>query len=449
MLLLITAASRHTLRTDFRLAAVLAAFPFALTYGLVYWGEQYIPSGLAAVLFGVLPLYVALLGAALLPDQPLRARVVVGVLVAIAGLVLAFVESIDLGDEDLALAGAAALAIAPMGAAVGNISIKLRAGALDAVVLNGWAMLGAGLALLAVSAVGESWGDAAWTGKSIGSIAYLALIGSAVPFVGLTILLRHITAQAMSFLAMLLPFGALAFGAVLYDESITGRALGGAALVAGGLLIAQALPARARGRAGGGAGLLRLGQDPVERLARLGQDLLGLLGLLRRPRLRDLNRRRGELPDQRAQLDELARARPRRPRPTGCRALAVLVHVGAALVGQLEGAAARALVRTDQALVLELGERGVDRARAGAPGAVAAALDLLHQPVAVAGLLFEQQQHGSADVAAAGARAPAAGAEAHAAPGAVPEGARVEVVRGRGGRVGSCGAALGPSRDVV
>jgi drug/metabolite transporter (DMT)-like permease len=155
------------------------------------------------------------------------------------------VESIDLGDEDLALAGAAALAVAPVGAAVGNISIKLRAGALDAVVLNGWAMLGAGLGLLAVSAVGESWGDAAWTGKAIGSIAYLALIGSAVPFVGLTILLRHITAQAMSFLAMLLPFGALIFGAVLYDESITGRALAGAALVAGGLLIAQS-PRRER-----------------------------------------------------------------------------------------------------------------------------------------------------------------------------------------------------------
>ena len=41
-----------------------ALFPFALSYGLVYWGEQYIPSGLAAVLFGVLPLYVAVLGAA-------------------------------------------------------------------------------------------------------------------------------------------------------------------------------------------------------------------------------------------------------------------------------------------------------------------------------------------------------------------------------------------------
>ena len=48
--------------------------PFAFAYGLVYWGEQYIPSGLAAVLFGVLPLYTAMLGGLLLPDEPLRAR---------------------------------------------------------------------------------------------------------------------------------------------------------------------------------------------------------------------------------------------------------------------------------------------------------------------------------------------------------------------------------------
>lgn len=240
LLLAITAAKRRPLRTDWRLAAVLGVFPFALTYGLVYWGEQYIPSGLAAVLFGVLPLYVALLGAAFLPDQPVHGRVIAGVLIALGGLSLAFAESIDLGDKELALAGAAALAAAPVGAAVGNISIKLRAAELDAVVLNGWGMLGAGLALLAVSALGETWGEAAWTSKAIGSIAYLAVIGSAVPFVGLTVLLRHISAQAMSFLAMLLPFGALVFGAVLYDERITARALGGAALVGAGLLIAQA-----------------------------------------------------------------------------------------------------------------------------------------------------------------------------------------------------------------
>jgi drug/metabolite transporter (DMT)-like permease len=244
VLLAFAAASGRSLRTDAKLAAILALMPFALAYGLVYWGEQHIPSGLAAVLFGVLPLYTAFLGAVFLPDQPLSGRLVAGILIAIGGLALAFAESADSGDPELALAGAAALAVAPVGASVGNISLKLRAGELDAVALNGWAMLGGGALLLIASGIGESWGDAAWTGESVGSIAYLALIGSAVPFVVLTVLLRHISAQAMSFLAMLLPFGALVFGAALYSEAITARALAGAALVASGLLIAQGLRPR-------------------------------------------------------------------------------------------------------------------------------------------------------------------------------------------------------------
>jgi drug/metabolite transporter (DMT)-like permease len=239
LLLGIAAARRRPLRTDLRLAAVLALLPFALAYGLVYWGEQYIPSGLAAVLFGVMPLYTALLGAVLLPDEPLRARLVVGILVAIGGLALAFAESADSGHPELAVAGAAALALSPLGAALGNIAQKLRAGTLDAVVLNGWAMLGGGLVLLAASGLGENWSELALTAETIGSIVYLAVVGSAVTFVGLTVLLRHISAQAMSFLALLLPFGALVFGAVLYGEDITGRALGGAALVGAGLLVAQ------------------------------------------------------------------------------------------------------------------------------------------------------------------------------------------------------------------
>src|SRR4051795_3066722 len=66
-LLALAAVQRRPLRTDRALAAVLALAPFAFAYGLVYWGEQYVPSGLAAVLFGILPLYTALLGSVLLP----------------------------------------------------------------------------------------------------------------------------------------------------------------------------------------------------------------------------------------------------------------------------------------------------------------------------------------------------------------------------------------------
>jgi drug/metabolite transporter (DMT)-like permease len=234
LLLAIAAVRRAPLRTDWRLAGVLALFPFALAYGLVYWGEQSVPSGLAAVLFGALPLYTALLGAAVLPDAPLRRRAVAGIALAIAGLGLAFAETA--GSE---LAGAAALALAPVAGSVGAVSIKRRGGRLDPVVLNGWGMLAGGVALLGASASSERWAGVGWTAESIASIAYLAVIGSALAFVAMTVLLRHVSAQAVSFVYLVLPFGALAFGAALYGEALSPRALGGAALVSSGLLVAR------------------------------------------------------------------------------------------------------------------------------------------------------------------------------------------------------------------
>jgi drug/metabolite transporter (DMT)-like permease len=240
LLLAFAAAGRRPLRTDWVLAGLLAVFPFAITYGLVYWGEQHIPSGLTAVLFGILPLYTALLGALLLHDQPLRARLLTGVAIAIGGLALAFSESLDLGSDDLAAAGALAVVISPLGASIGNISTKRREGGrLDAVVVNGWGMLAGGLLLLAASALSESWGEFAWSAESAGSIAYLAVIGSAVPFVGLMVLLRHLSAQTMSYIALLIPFGALGLGALIESEPLTAQAIMGAALVGAGLLVAQ------------------------------------------------------------------------------------------------------------------------------------------------------------------------------------------------------------------
>jgi DME family drug/metabolite transporter len=100
-------------------------------------------------------------------------------------------------------------------------------------------MLGGGALLLLTSAPTEDWGSAALTGNSVGSIAYLAVIGSAVPFVTLTRLLRELPAVTMSYITLLLPFGALAFGAALYDERVTAAAVAGALLVASGLVIAQ------------------------------------------------------------------------------------------------------------------------------------------------------------------------------------------------------------------
>jgi drug/metabolite transporter (DMT)-like permease len=237
-LLVLARAMRRPLQTDAVLATTLGLLPFAAAYGLIYWGEQYVPSGLAAVLFGVMPLYSAVIASLALTDEPLRARLVAGIVVAIAGLALAFEESLSLGDARWALLAATACAIAPLASAIGNVAIKRRGQRLDPIVLNGWAMLGGGALLLIASAPAEDWGAAAWSAQAVGSIAYLAAVGSALTFVTLTILLRELPAVTMSYITLLLPFGALAFGAALYDERITVIAVGGAALVAGGLTVA-------------------------------------------------------------------------------------------------------------------------------------------------------------------------------------------------------------------
>jgi drug/metabolite transporter (DMT)-like permease len=236
---------RRPLRTDVALAAIVGVFPFATTYGLIYWAEQYVPSGLTAVLFGVLPLYVALLAAALLPAEPLRPRLVAGVAIALGGLALAFGESLQLGTGGRAALAAGAVLASPLASAIGNVALKRRAHDLDALVLNGWAMLGAGVLLLAVSALGEDWGTTAWTAGSVGSILYLSAVGTAFTFVTLTVLLRELPAVTTSFISLLIPFGALAFGALLRDEAITAAAVAGAALVAAGIGVAQ-WPARER-----------------------------------------------------------------------------------------------------------------------------------------------------------------------------------------------------------
>jgi len=238
-LLVVARLLGRSLRTHVRLAAVLALLPFAAAYALIYWGEQYIPSGLAAVLFGVMPLYSALLAAVWLAAEPLRARLVAGILVALAGLVVAFGESLELGGARWAALAAAGCALAPLASAVGNVAIKREGAALDPVVLNGWAMLGGGALLLAGSAPIEAW-EITWSAEAVGSVLYLAIVGSAFAFVALTVLLHELPAVTVSYITLLLPFGALVFGALLYDEAITARAIAGAALVVAGLLAARA-----------------------------------------------------------------------------------------------------------------------------------------------------------------------------------------------------------------
>ncbi len=184
-----------------------------------------------------------------------------------------------------------------------------------------------------------------------------------------------------------------------------------------------------------------LGEEAVQGAAGVGEHSARLLDLLLVPRLRDLHGGGGELPEEAAKVAASRAGLVSESGPGLPERLAMLLDVGATRLREDEALAALVRVGLDEALVLELGERGVDRAGARPPDALAAALDLLHEAVAVARLLVEQHEQGGSDVAAPH---PASGPERPASTAMVPP--RPAAARGHGVQVAPLGS---PARRVA
>lgn len=230
-----------------------AASSFILSYGVIYWSEQWVPSGLAAVLFATNPLFVALLAHYALPSESLRRGEVTGIILGFTGVALIFSEDFRaLGGEQIRFA-ASVMLLSPFAAAVGSVAVK-RWGAgihpfsLSAVPMGITAGVMASLAL-----AWERGHTFSWDARSIGALLYLALVGSVVTFSLYFWLLAHLPAKRLALIAYVIPLVAVAVGAAR-GESLTGRTLAGAALVVAGTALAVHLhrfPLPSRSKAAG------------------------------------------------------------------------------------------------------------------------------------------------------------------------------------------------------
>ncbi|HSG40978.1 MAG TPA: DMT family transporter, partial [Thermoanaerobaculia bacterium] len=106
-----------------RLWLANALLTFAIPYSVLYWAEQWVPSGLAAVIFAIFPLLTALIAHFVLPEERLTAGRIVGILVGFVGIAVIFSEDFQaLGGPQVAKAGAVLL-LSPLCAAFGGVSV--------------------------------------------------------------------------------------------------------------------------------------------------------------------------------------------------------------------------------------------------------------------------------------------------------------------------------------
>jgi drug/metabolite transporter (DMT)-like permease len=210
---------------------------FGLSYGIVYWAEQFIPSGLTAVLFATLPFFTLLLAHAALPAERMRIRRVVGVMIGFLGVLLVFRGDLTV-EHPRGPVAAAVLLLGPLASAAANVGVKRWGMDLHPYQLSILPMVYGALALLGTSLALEDVSAAAWTPVAIGSVIYLAIFGSAFAFVGYYTLLRQVPVTTLNLISYVFPIVAVVLGYVVLGESLDSLTLAGAALVLAGIAVA-------------------------------------------------------------------------------------------------------------------------------------------------------------------------------------------------------------------
>jgi len=224
-------------RSDWWLLAYTGVLMFALNYGLLFWGELHVSSGLAAVLQTMIPIFGMIFAHWLLPDEPIIWRKLGGSVLAIVGVVLICSRLLEFHGLLSLLCGIGIVA-GGASAAFSNVLLKKRQMQLAPGMMAAWQMVFGAIPLLGIGVILEGNPlDFRWTPWAIGCLIYLAVFGSALTFLLLYWLMPRMSVINLQAISLITPPGAIALGWALGGESFSALMLFGAALVLVGVAV--------------------------------------------------------------------------------------------------------------------------------------------------------------------------------------------------------------------
>jgi drug/metabolite transporter (DMT)-like permease len=222
-------------RSDLALLASTGVLMFAVNYGLLFWGELHVSSGLAAVLQATIPIFGMVFAHFMVPDEPLRLQKLAGAVLALGGVALICLRLLDFSGL-LAFWGGLGIVCGGASAAYSNVILKARTIQLAPAMIAAWQMIFGTVPMLVIGWIVE--GNPArfhWTGLSIFCLLYLAVIGSALTFLLLYWLLPRMTVTNLQTISLLTPPGAIMLGWAIGGENFSLWSLVGAGFVLAGI----------------------------------------------------------------------------------------------------------------------------------------------------------------------------------------------------------------------
>jgi len=227
----------------------IAFLIFLVDYGLLFWAEQRVPSGIAAVVLATIPVFMALSEIIFLRTQRLTIRLGLALLVGICGVAVLVSRSVNLGGSPIDPAGAVALLIAAVSWSFASaLTRKLPLPSSKAMNSGAQMLAGGTMLFLAAAAFGEfrdfhlqAVSRAAWL-----SLLYLIVAGSIVGFTAYLWLLHHESPTKVGTYAYVNPVVAVIVGYFFGGESLGLRTILGTLCVLISVVLITTTPAPKR-----------------------------------------------------------------------------------------------------------------------------------------------------------------------------------------------------------
>jgi drug/metabolite transporter (DMT)-like permease len=215
-------------------ASLLGMVIFVFDYGLLFWAEQRVPSGIAAVMLATIPVFMALSEIIFLRTQKLTVRLVLALLVGIGGVAVLMSHSLTLADEPIDKRGAVALMFASISWSIASTLARKVPLPPSKVMSSGAQMLAGGVFLAFTAAgLGEFHNfhpglvsRGAWL-----ALVYLIVAGSIIGFTAYVWLIHHESPTKVATYAYVNPIVAVVVGYFLGGETLSVRTILGTLFV--------------------------------------------------------------------------------------------------------------------------------------------------------------------------------------------------------------------------
>ncbi len=237
VILLMLTRQKLVLNKQAFIAYSFSAFSIFSIMSCVYWGSQFIPSGLVAVIFGLTPLFTAVTSRLILKEKSLTLAHISGIIIALLGLWLVF--NTDLTDYKDWHKGFFALLAAGLLYSFSTVVTKKYHCDLPTLSITaGGLILVSLLFLICWLIIGNPIPDI-FPLKAIGAILYLGILGTGIGFSVYFYALKASGPSTLTLITLVTPITALLLGATLNNEPLSARIIAGALLTMSGLAVTQ------------------------------------------------------------------------------------------------------------------------------------------------------------------------------------------------------------------